>query len=165
MNILGGRSRRGMSPITMGLLGLLAYRTLKGEGRLAGMLGRNQAGAGSVGVPGSEQGQADWLRNLLGGAGAGGILSGGLGELINSFQQHGRADAAESWVGKGANKPISPSDLEQVLGPDKIGWLVEETGMSREELLAGLSKELPETVDKLTPEGRLPTQPEAERLI
>jgi uncharacterized protein YidB (DUF937 family) len=55
--------------------------------------------------------------------------------------------------------------VEQALGPEKIAWLVQQTGMSREALLAGLSRELPTAVDKLTPEGRIPTAPEAARMI
>jgi uncharacterized protein YidB (DUF937 family) len=51
------------------------------------------------------------------------------------------------------------------LGRDKIAWLIRETGLAREELLAGLSRELPQVVDKLTPEGRLPTEQEAARMI
>jgi uncharacterized protein YidB (DUF937 family) len=167
-DILGGRSRRGASPLTLGLLGLLAYRTLKGKGRLAEMVGRapqNDERDKKVAEPPQDGNTPGWLRNLLGGPAAGGILSGGLGDLIESFRQHGRGDAAESWVGKGANKPISATELEAVLGADKIQWLMEETGLSREELLAGLSRKLPETVDKLTPAGRLPTQDEAERLV
>lgn len=159
-NILGGGRRGGMSPLTMGLLGLLAYRTYKGKGRLADMLGKSGANA-----PSQTGGLDGLLGGLFGGAAGGGLLSGGLGDLIKSFQQHGQGDKAESWVGKGPNKPISPPDLEEALGPDKIAWLMDETGMSREELLAGLSRELPEVVDKLTPDGRLPTGQEARRLI
>jgi uncharacterized protein YidB (DUF937 family) len=59
---------------------------------------------------------------------------------------------------------LSPTELEQALGQERIDWLTQQTGMSREELLAGLSRELPEAVDKLTPEGRLPTEQEAARM-
>jgi len=159
-NVFGGR-RGGMSPLTMGLLGLLAYRTLKGKGRLADMM--NRSGAGGPGAAGG--GIDKWLGGLLGGSAAGSILSGGLGDLIKSFQEHGQGDKAESWVSRGPNKAISGKDLEEALGSERINWLMNETGMSREELLAGLSQELPEVVDKLTPDGRLPTEQEAQRLI
>lgn len=156
-NILGGRHGGGMSPLTLGLLGLLAYRTYHGKGRLADMIGRSGAEP--------QGGRRDnWLENLLGGAG-GGILSGGLGDLIKSFQQGGQGEKADSWVARGENKSISPPELERVLGSEKIEWLMQETGMSRDELLAGLSRELPDVVDKMTPEGRLPTEQEAKRLI
>lgn len=159
-NILGGRRGGGMSPLTLGLLGLLAYRTYNGKGRLAEMLGRDGDKA-----PAKTGGLEGLLGGLFGGAAGGGILSGGLGDLIKSFQQHGQGDKAESWVAKGPNKTIAPPDLEQALGPDRIAWLMEETGMSREELLAGLSRELPDVVDQMTPDGRLPSDKEAARLI
>lgn len=155
----GGRSRSGMSPITMALLGLLAYRTFQGKGRLSDMLG----GASGT-AAGSGGGLGGLLGGLFSGGAAGGILSGGLSDLLKQFQQNGQSDKADSWVAKGPNKPVSPPELEQALGPERISWLVQETGLSREELLAGLSRELPEVVDKLTPEGRLPSEQEAARM-
>jgi len=153
----GARNRGGMSPITIALLGLLAYRTMQGKGRLADMLGRSrQPASGGLG---------NMLGGLLGGGAAGGILSGGLADLIKQFQQNGQGDKADSWVAKGPNKSVSTTELEQALGPDRIAWLMRETGLSREELLSGLSRELPETVDQLTPNGRLPNEQEAARLV
>jgi uncharacterized protein YidB (DUF937 family) len=166
-SVLGGSrgGSGGMSPITMALLGVLAYRTFQGKGRLADMLGRAPAGGPSGGAsttnPGS--GLGGLLGGLLGGGAAGGILSGGLGDLLKQFQQNGQGDKAQSWIAKGPNKPVSPSELEQALGPDKISWLMDQTGLSREELLAGLSRELPKAIDQLTPDGRLPTEQEATR--
>lgn len=165
-NIFGGGQRSGMSPITVGLLGLLAYRTFQGKGRLAGLLGRDEASAGQT--AGGQKAQpegGDWLRNILGGGAAGGILSGGLGDLLKSFQQGGKAEVAESWVAKGPNRDVSPVELQRVLGPEKIAWLMEETGLSEDELLAGLTRELPDVVDKMTPGGHLPTREEAEKML
>jgi len=162
-DILGGnRSGGGMSPLTIGLLGLLAYRTFNGKGRLADMLGRTPEDRVDTSRPTTGGGRLD---GLLGGGAAGGILSGGLGDLITSLQQGGQGDKADSWVATGPNKPIAPPDLAKALGSEKIDWLMRETGMSRDELLAGLSRELPETVDKLTPEGRLPNELEVSRLM
>jgi uncharacterized protein YidB (DUF937 family) len=164
LDILGGSGARagrgGMSPITMALLGLLAYRTFQGKGRLADMLGRKPAAPGAP----SGGGLGDLLGGLLGGGAAGSVLSGGLGDLLKQFQQSGQGDKAESWVAKGPNKPMSAAELEQALGREKIEWLTQQTGMSREELLAELSRELPQAIDKLTPEGRLPTEQEAARM-
>ena len=154
----GGRSRGGMSPITMGLLGLLAYRTMQGKGRLADILGNKNA-------QGSSGGLGNLLGGLLGGGTAGGILSGGLADLVKQFQQNGQGDKAETWVAKGPNKSVSAVELEQALGPDRIAWLMRETGLSREELLSGLGHELPGAIDQLTPEGRIPTAQEADRLL
>jgi uncharacterized protein YidB (DUF937 family) len=173
--VLGGAgapmgSGGGMSPLTMALMGLLAYRTFQGKGRLADMLGRNPGSpvASASGIPGDPMpggGLGGMLGSLLGGGTAGGILSGGLGDLFKQFQQNGQGDKAQSWIAGGPNKPVSASELEQALGPEKISWLIQQTGMSREELLSGLSRELPRVVDKLTPDGRLPTDQEAARLL
>jgi uncharacterized protein YidB (DUF937 family) len=165
-NLLGvGRSPSGtgMSPLTMALLGVLAYRVFQGNGRLAETLGRLPPGANGVDTGAASPGA--WLGRLLGAEAAGNILSGGIGDLFKQFRQNGQGDKALSWIARGPNKSISPSELEQALGGEKIEWLTRETGISREELLSGLSRALPETVDKLTPDGRLPTQQEAERLV
>jgi uncharacterized protein YidB (DUF937 family) len=143
---LGGGRRGGMSPVMMGLMGLLAYRTLKGKGRLAEMLGTDQPGEAGA-------------RGPLSGA----SLGSGLKDLLDRFRQSGHEDKAQSWVSAGANKPIAPQELEQALGEERLQWLTEQTGMPRDELLRGLSGELPDAIDKLTPEGRLPTDEELSR--
>ena len=166
--LFGGSGRGGMSPITMALMGLLAYRTLKGKGRLADMLGRSPAGGGTPGSNpyGGNAGAPDprnaggglggLLGGLLGGGAAGGSLSGGLKDLLDQFQQNGQGDKAKSWIESGPNKPIAPTDLEQALGEERIAWLMQETGLSRPDLLNGLSRELPQAVDELTPDGQVP---------
>jgi len=83
-------------------------------------------------------------------------LKEGVGELVDRFKQGGQGSAAESWVTTGPNTDISETQLEKALGPDLIDGLVQQTGLSRETLLARLVQVLPETVDRLTPEGRLP---------
>ena len=95
----------------------------------------------------------------MGGAGSSGIgavLSNGLKDLVSQFQGAGKGDVADSWVATGNNKPIEPVDMAKVLTPDQIEFLTARTGLSREELLAGLAEQLPTTVDSLTPQGRLP---------
>ena len=112
-------------------------------------------------------GLGDLLKGGLGGAGLGGlggILSGGLGDLVKQFQNAGKGDVADSWVSTGQNKPIAPGDLSKVLTPEQIAFLTERTGLSREELLAGLSEQLPQAVDELTPQGRLPAPQDVERV-
>jgi uncharacterized protein YidB (DUF937 family) len=113
-------------------------------GGLGGLLG----GGGLGGLLGS----------LGGNASPGGLVSGGLGELIESFRQNGQGDAVDSWVGTGPNKEVAPDQLESAIGPDVLATLTQQTGLSREELLARLSRELPKAVDQYTPEGRVPTQ-------
>ena len=94
---------------------------------------------------------------------AGGLL-GGLGGLLEKLQQSGQGEVAKSWVGSGQNQPISPGQLGSALGPSLIKTLAEKTGMSEQDVSAQLSKMLPAFVDKLTPQGRVPTNDEFARL-
>jgi uncharacterized protein YidB (DUF937 family) len=93
---------------------------------------------------------------MLGGGGAGGFLNGGLGELLERFKQNGHGDTARSWINAGPNKQVSPPELKQAIGPDVLAALEKQTGLSQEELLTRLSRELPSAVDKYTPDGRIP---------
>jgi uncharacterized protein YidB (DUF937 family) len=164
------------------LLGLLAVAGYQNRDKIAEMLGglkqvpsgggqpNTQTAPGQANAAGAQGGILGQLGGLFGGASAGGasagsVLSGGLGELIDRFRQNGQGQAADSWVGRGPNQPIAPTQLEQALGPDVLNTLSQHTGLSREELLSRLTRELPTAVDKFTPEGRLPTEAEAARLI
>jgi uncharacterized protein YidB (DUF937 family) len=159
-----GGQRRGMSPIMMALMGLLAYKALKGKNQPGTQGGAAPSGSGGGSVGGLGDMLSGGLGGLLGG-GVGGALSGGLSDLLKQFQQNGQGDKADSWVARGDNKPIEPTELEQALGEERIGWLMQQTGMSREELLKGLSAELPQAIDRMTPEGHVPSPQEAERMV
>ncbi|TNC74936.1 YidB family protein [Rubellimicrobium roseum] len=119
-----------------------------------GMMGGMGGGAGGLG---------GLLGGLLGGAGGGaaagglgGLLGGGLSEMDQHFRRQGRGDAMDSWVGRGQNQQLEPHDLEAALGPDVLEDLQEQTGLSRQEIVARLSRELPHAVDQYTPDGRIP---------
>lgn len=186
-------AKGGMSPLTMAILALLAYKAVKhvtgsgetspsptdaGSGKpapggtinaslpggdlsnaLGGLFGGGSSPGGGLGG-----GLGDLLKGglggLLAGGAAGSILSGGLGDLLKQFQQSGHSEAADSWVSPGPNKQISSGDLANALGADQIETLTSQTGLSREELLSGLAQHLPEVVNQLTPDGRLPTESE-----
>lgn len=107
-------------------------------------------GAGGLG------GLGGLLGGLLAGGAAGSVLSGGLNDLLKQLQQGGLEEQAKSWVGTGENQPVDPSDLEQALGSDTVQSIAEQVGLSKGELMQGLSQRLPETVNSLTPQGRLP---------
>ena len=159
---------RGM-PSMVALLGLLAVAGYQNRDKLKEMLGgRNQASGGAPGPlnpQGAQGGVLGNLGGLLGGASAGGVLSGGLRDLVERFKQSGQGEAADSWVKTGPNQPIGSDRIEQAIGPEVLGTLAERTGLSREELLARLTRDLPDAVDQFTPQGRLPTEAEAARLI
>ena len=153
---------RGFPSMTA-LLGLLAIAGYQNRDKIAEMLrgaGQDKPGAAGQGGIGGMLGQ---LGSSLGGAGAGGVLSGGLGELMDRFKQSGQGETADSWVATGPNKEVTPSQLERAIGPDVLETLSKQTGLSRDELLARLSRELPGAVDKYTPQGRLPTEAEFSR--
>ena len=156
----------GMSPMTMAILGLLAYKALKSFTSQPGAAPAAPGPSQNTGLGGSI---GDILKSGLGGVLAGGaagsVLSGGLGDLLKQFQQAGQGDVAKSWVGSGPNKSISSDDLAKALGADQINTLMQHTGLSRQDLLAGLSQHLPEAVDQMTPDGRLPTEQELSRSL
>jgi uncharacterized protein YidB (DUF937 family) len=163
------QSGGGMSPLTMAILGLLAWKAVK-------HLGGNQAGAspapapssgapsggGMAGGPGGGLGDLlkGGLGGLLAGGAAGSVISGGLGDLLKQLQQNGHGETANSWVSNGPNKQIAPGDLASALGADQINSLMSQSGLSRDELLSGLSQQLPDVINHLTPDGRLPTESE-----
>jgi uncharacterized protein YidB (DUF937 family) len=171
-----GESSGGMSPMTMAILALLAYKAVK-------HLGGSQAGAAPASVPASGGSASTSVPNsggmggdssmgglgglltgglggLLAGGAAGSVISGGLGDLLKQFQQSGQGEVANSWVSPGPNKQIAPGDLANALGADQINSLMSHSGLSRDELLSGLSRHLPGVIDHLTPDGRLPTDNE-----
>jgi uncharacterized protein YidB (DUF937 family) len=127
-------------------------------GLLGGLLGGGSAGGGLGGLlgGGSGGGLGGGLGGLLGGAGAGGLINGGLGELLDRFKTNGQGDKAQSWVESGPNKQISKDELRTAIGGDVLDQLTQSTGLSQDELLARLSRELPNAVDQYTPDGRLP---------
>lgn len=167
-----------MSPITMAILALLAY---KGINHLSGGQAQPAPSAPPTRIPGDGQfdhdqldagyggGLGDLLKGglggLLAGGAAGSVLSGGLGSLIKQLQQSGQGDVAKSWVGTGPNQDISSSDLAKSIGIDDVGALAQHSGLSLEQMLSGLTKELPSAIDELTPDGRIPTNDELSRRV
>ena len=163
----GAPSSGGMSPMTMAILALLAYKAVKHlsgspSGATPAAAPTPSPGGATAGGPGGGFGDIlkGGLGGLLAGGAAGSVIGGGLGDLLRQFQQNGQGETANSWVGAGPNKPISPGDLASALGADQINSLMAQSGLSRDELLNGLSRHLPEVIDHLTPDGRLPTENE-----
>jgi uncharacterized protein YidB (DUF937 family) len=155
----GSSSGGGMSPITMAILGVLAYKAVKhftapGATESSSSVAPGNADSSSLGPLGS----------LFGGGLSGGMLSSGLSNLVKDLHGSGSGEAAQSWIGGGSNQPIAPSRLEAALGGDTVDALAQQTGMDRDSLLNELSQHLPGVVDHLTPNGRLPTAEEVARM-
>jgi len=143
------------------LLGLLAIAGYQNRDKIAEMLrgrGQNEPEAEAQGGIGGLLAQLG-----LGGASAGGILGGGLDELMERFKQSGQSETIESWVNTGPNKPCTADQLERAIGPEVLDTLSKQTGLSRDELVTRLCRELPDAVDKYTPQGRVPTEAEFSR--
>jgi uncharacterized protein YidB (DUF937 family) len=152
---------RGFPSMTA-LLGLLAIAGYQNRDKIAELLRGTQRNPGAVPSQGPQSGSAGGtipgnLGGMLGGTSIGDMLSGGLRDLVDAFKQNGQGEVADSWVSRGPNKQIAPHRLEQAIGSDVLETLSQQTGLSREELLSRLSKNLPDAVDKYTPEGRIPT--------
>jgi uncharacterized protein YidB (DUF937 family) len=161
LDMLTGRSDSSgrVPPIARAVAELLAYGKTNGQG-----------GAAS----GAKEGYAEQLEDFFkpspsGGPTAKGIigalLTGGMMDLVQQFRGAGRSDAVDSWVARGQNREVTPDDLSKVLTEEQIAFLTKRTGMSRQELLKGLSDQLPQVFDRLTPDGRLPTAEEMQRRV
>jgi uncharacterized protein YidB (DUF937 family) len=149
---------RGFPSMTA-LLGLLAIAGYQNRDKIAELIRQAQAKYGAPGPNGSQDAEGGIpgnLGKLLEGTSVGGLLGGGLRDLVETFKSSGQGEIADSWVRTRPNKPVSPQDLERAISPEVWANLSEQTGLSRQELLARLTRELPEAVDKYTPEGRLP---------
>jgi uncharacterized protein YidB (DUF937 family) len=150
-------------PSMTALLALIAMAGYQNRDKIAEWIKQAQAKTGSP-APGSATAGAGGPPGQLGGVLAGSsitdIFGNGLRDLVDAFKQAGHGDKADSWVGPGPNKQIGAPDLEKAIGTDVLARLSEHTGLSREEILARLSKALPDAVDKYTPAGRIPTPAE-----
>lgn len=133
-------------PLMIAATALLATRATGGGG-LGSLFGASATvSPAPPDAPGSGQAQ-------------GGLL-GGLGGLLQSFQQSGHGDIINSWVGSGQNQPITPDQLHQALGPQAVDNLSRMTGVAAPDLISELSRFLPGVIDRLTPQGRMPNQAE-----
>ncbi|PAP95150.1 YidB family protein [Mesorhizobium wenxiniae] len=116
--------------VAIALLGLLAYKNRDKIGEL--IAGRNSTDPKSTGSPG------------------------GLGDILDRLRNAGAGDQVDSWVGTGSNRPVQRDQVEKAIDPQTLSDLAEQTGLSRDELIDRLTRELPDAVDKLTPDGQMP---------
>jgi len=159
---------KGM-PSLLALLGLVAVAGYQNRDKLRDMIGDAQRGGparpdNQAGAAGSG-GLLDEIGQVFGSGNSGRNLSEGLGTLVDRFRNAGQGAKADSWVSRDANRELQPDELETAIGGDTIDELSRKIGLSRAEIVNRLTAALPETVNRLTPEGRLPSETEAERLI
>jgi uncharacterized protein YidB (DUF937 family) len=132
---------------------------------LFGQLLKGLAGTGTSGpaAPPAKGGN-DVLSSIFDmlGAGQGGASptasAGGLTDLVKGFQDQGLGDVISSWIGTGENRTVTPDQVRQGLGKDRVQEVAQRSGLSMETVLPMLAAALPVVIDALTPKGQVPDQ-------
>jgi len=112
------------------------------KGQVAGALG---------GAPGQHDGLVSSIMGMLNEGGTGGLAG-----LARQFREKGLGDVVGSWISTGKNLPISASQIQNVLGTERLQQLAAGAGVPLQEIGAKLATVLPHVVDKLTPDGQMP---------
>ncbi|MEU0689046.1 YidB family protein [Streptomyces uncialis] len=127
-----------------------------GAGKILGaLLGALSSGQAGQAGQGGQTGQA--AQAAPSGAAGGG--SNPLGGLLDLLQKSGLADQAKSWIGTGNNQPVSGAQVKDALPDDTLRKVADETGVSTDQAADRIAESLPQAVDKLTPEGQVPSGP------
>jgi uncharacterized protein YidB (DUF937 family) len=137
------------------------------------MSGLDDILGGLMGGKGGSGGLDDGLGGLMGGRGGGGgggtmgalmpvlaglLASGGLSKILGGLKANGLSAQADSWVGTGANEPVSGKDIEQAAGRERIQQVAQQLGVSESQAAEVVAQALPDVVDKVSPEGELPPE-------
>ncbi|MFH8345745.1 YidB family protein [Streptomyces sp. NPDC018045] len=140
------------------------------------MTGSPDLGRLMGGLPGGSRGGAagNLVGSLLGalggtgphghGGGPGG-QGGGIQLVLGKLLQGELGRQAHSWVGRGANEPVTPEQVAQALPGETLERIAEEHGVSAQEAAQQLAHTLPQAVDRLTPDGRIPQDPALQDLV
>jgi uncharacterized protein YidB (DUF937 family) len=123
--------------VAIALLGVLAYKN------------RDKIGELLTGKSSSDPSGAD--------ADSGGGLSDALNDILDRFKTNGAGEHVDSWVGTGPNRTLDRAHVEQAIDPDTLNALSAQTGLSHDELIERLTKDLPDAVNELTPDGKMPS--------
>ena len=138
------------------MLGILAYQNRDKLGTL--LRGKDRIGLDPNNPQAADGGGL--IEQIIDGVGSGG----GLGDILERFRNAGSSEQVDSWVRQGPNKPIDGMRVLAAIDPETLEELSRQTGLSREELLERIAKDLPEAVDQMTPNGRLPGEEDSDRL-
>jgi uncharacterized protein YidB (DUF937 family) len=138
-----------LGKLALAMLGILAYQNRDKLGEL--LRGKDSAGLDRDNPqPHNGGGFLEQITDTLG-------SGGGLGDVLDRFRETGSAEQADSWVRQGPNQPIDRQQVEAAIDPETINELSVQTGLSKEELLEQIAHDLPDAVDKMTPNGQLPS--------
>ena len=133
--------------LALALLGVLAYQNRDKIGTWLG----NAAQPSDPNNPAAGGGILDTISKTFG-------TDGGLRDVLDRFRNAGSGDKVDSWVKDGPSDTIEPHQVEAAVDEATLTALSQQTGLSREELLRRLAAELPQAVDRMTPDGRLPDE-------
>lgn len=127
------------------------------EDLLGGILGGSGSGQGQATSSGGgfDAESLNKVMMVVGPMIAAFAASGGLQDLLKKLTSGGLGNQSSSWVGTGANEPVTAEQIESVL-PDEVNQIAAQTGMSPQDVSASMAEVLPGLVDKLSPEGQLP---------
>ena len=126
---------------------------------LGGLMGGAGGGASPIqGVLMNMLGGGQQQGMQQGGMQQGGMQQPGMGGLLSAFEGAGLGHIAQSWVGNGPNQPVSPQQLQGVLGDDQVQSMASQSGMAPDDFLSQLSQHLPNAVHGMTPNGQLPDE-------
>ncbi len=133
-----------LGKVALAMLGILAFQNRDKIGDLL-------RGAGQGKGPGDPQGEGllDQLSKAVSGT--------ALGDVLDRFRQSGSGSKVDSWVGKGPNEPIEARDVESAIDEETLVSLSRQTGLSRQELIDRITRDLPDAVDRMTADGELPS--------
>ncbi len=161
----GGLGGNLPTAVKMAAIGLLIHQMMKSRDQGAAPAGQQGGGLGDIlggllgggrqAQPGPGGQGGDILGGILGGGGLGGLL-GGLGGMLGGLRQQGMAEEVDSWIASGPNRPVPADKLAPAFDPAALDQAAREAGTDRGTLMDAMSRMLPEVVDRMTPQGRLP---------
>jgi uncharacterized protein YidB (DUF937 family) len=127
---------------------------------LGGLLGGKGGNLGNLlsGLTGGQGGNPmlGMLLPIVGGL----LAGGGLQKILSGFRAQGLTSQADSWVGTGANQPVTGDQVRAALGDEQVAEVAQKLGVSHDEAAAALAEVLPKVVDHASPDGQLKPQAE-----
>lgn len=147
------------------LLGGLLGGQGGGGGGLEDILGRLTGGQGGSGQASRTSAGAGGMVAMLLPLVAGFLKNGGLNKILSGFQQQGLGAQAQSWVGTGPNDGVSGAQVEQVVGQEQIAEIARQLGITEGQAADAVAEVLPRVVDRVSPQGELPAEPDLDDLF
>jgi uncharacterized protein YidB (DUF937 family) len=144
------------------LQGVRSGRQSGGSGGLGDLLGGILGGSQGGSATGGGLARNPMLQMLLPLV-ASMLMNGGLQKLLSRLQAQGHGEQAQSWVGKGSNRPVDATDVRQAMDDEELERIAQQLGVSQDEAAEAVAEVLPDVVDKVSPAGELPEQAELDR--